>query len=643
MSGNKENDFDIDFEEEISQDEEEQFEGMEFLPDPPTLGGKGYDTDIYGSRAKHIGGTASSPRLFKQASSFPEVTQMRVWKMENGTPSALGVISAEASEEDLIRQFHNAMPSVGEGSGRFAFRPLSIDGDELGNQWSIIINENHAELQRMNKSQAARNGQGQHPMFFGAGGGIPEGFLDVMKETLRTQNTAIEIERERTQRLMQQMAQERVDLATNTAHSVQTVSERMMEADRLRQEGSARQEQERNQQVQDAMSAFFQNNMEVLRTDRERQVENHQRQSQRDQSFYATLLSQEQTRMERDSQRSKSDAERMHQQFQMMLEQERGKREEERREGEMRRKEEQDRHERRERERQAEWERQERRRMQELHESRLREQQDLKEREKARQRQHELKMAEAERSAQRDREHAERMMQLQALQVQSDKQGSFKETIKETLSTLSEFGVDANDLVGRLFHKGGDQGGESSSMDMLGNLAKIASTAGDVLKAQKDEGVLLSQQNQLTQQAQVLQEERQRQMHNARLLQQAHTEIEIEKNTQQMSQGIVPPSNQQKEPEPPPKTVSSIPLGKQKSARMALRRLIQTLRRHPVPQWEDLITTAIVGTFEIYEYIQDVSVVYAMNEGGADEEMIAQIIPELHKHPMVPNDLNYGV
>ena len=141
-----------------------------------------------------------------------------------------------------------------------------------------------------------------------------------------------------------------------------------------------------------------------------------------------------------------------------------------------------------------------------------------------------------------------------------------------------------------------------------------------------------------------LQEERQRQMHNARLLQQAHNEIEQERS---MGMPSTPTSvnNQyeQNQVVEPPKPVSSLPMGKQKSARIANRRLVQNLKRNHIDRWEDLITTSIVGTFEIYEYIEDVGLVYAMQEAGADQELITRLIPELQKHPLVPETLNYGV
>ena len=104
------------------------------LPDPKKIGGKGYETSIHGSFAKHVGGYSTSPRLFAQASTFPECNQLRTWKIENGIPVGLGVIDSNATEEDFVKQFPSAMPQIGDGKCTFKLRPLNIDGKRNGSR-----------------------------------------------------------------------------------------------------------------------------------------------------------------------------------------------------------------------------------------------------------------------------------------------------------------------------------------------------------------------------------------------------------------------------------------------------------------------------------------------------------------------------
>jgi hypothetical protein len=51
---------------------------------------------------------------------------------------------------------------------------------------------------------------------------------------------------------------------------------------------------------------------------------------------------------------------------------------------------------------------------------------------------------------------------------------------------------------------------------------------------------------------------------------------------------------------------------------------------------------AIVNEPAIYHYCQAVSVLYALRETGANEEMINKIVYALQQSSLVPNDLNYG-
>ena len=87
------NDFDLGFEE--SEDENEYDDrGTEVLPESPFLKQQRLKSQIHGHEAESFAGRMSSPKLFAQQALFPQVTQLRCWKMENGIPTGIGVIDA---------------------------------------------------------------------------------------------------------------------------------------------------------------------------------------------------------------------------------------------------------------------------------------------------------------------------------------------------------------------------------------------------------------------------------------------------------------------------------------------------------------------------------------------------------------------
>ena len=544
--------FDIDFDEEWSENEETDqrfsFSSMNVLPDAPKLGGGQHRTKIDGSEARHIGGISSAPPLFTQASTYPEVTSMRVWKYESGAPTSLGTIESSASEEDFIRKFIKAMPQEGDGSVRFAFRPLTITGEEIGAEFSIKISEDHATLTRLrNKAKTPTvlpNGQIIYPTISTDNSGQKE-FFEVMRETLRAQQAALDSERAQIQELMAQVAQERIDLASNTATSVQMVSERMMEADRLRQENALRQENDRNEQQQKQMNLLYQQNMEMFNADKARTEQYAQIQSDREQTFFASMLANEQARSERELLRAKEERELDRQRMEMSIQAEQRRIERER----------------------EEYDRRERERMRYYEEQRRKDRDEQKEREAERRRQFEMRMKEADLASQRDREHAERMMQLQALQLQNEKSESFEGTLKRTLGWIKDMGMEPQDLISRVF---GSNESESES-STLTSLAKIASTTGEILRSQRppepqyadpqmyQQQQLMMQQQQMIEQQQMLEQEQAEQMARAQ---------QAEEMVQQLEQNEAEPQAPQ----------SNLPIGQQKSARLALRRLVTELK-----------------------------------------------------------------
>ena len=121
---------------------------VESLDEPPLIGVRPQPSDMFGDEAENFG-RATSPKLYAQASQFPTAVQFRVWRWENGVPVALGAIDAEATEEDFVRQFFDAMPRRGEGKFQFRLRPIDIRGKELGKEVTINISEHHSTLKRI--------------------------------------------------------------------------------------------------------------------------------------------------------------------------------------------------------------------------------------------------------------------------------------------------------------------------------------------------------------------------------------------------------------------------------------------------------------------------------------------------------------
>ena len=285
------NDFDLGFEEES---EEIQYgSGTEVLPETPFLKQQRLKTAIHGHDAESFGGRMSSPKLFAQQALFPQVAQLRCWKIENGIPTGIGVIDANASEEDFVGTFRSAMPKSGQGTYRFKMRPLDMDGRELGQEITLAISEHHSALNNSPiQSQSSSISDGEQATM--------AQMIEMLKQTLKHSQSALEEERNRTATLLEQMAQERIDLATNTASGIQVISERMLDADAKRHETMLRQEQQRNQQVQDNMATFFSSQSEMQHSERRRQEEEFKRQQDREQSFNQMLLQMEKERSDRD-------------------------------------------------------------------------------------------------------------------------------------------------------------------------------------------------------------------------------------------------------------------------------------------------------------------------------------------------------
>jgi hypothetical protein len=637
-----ENMFDLTFEDELESEEEETLQSSRqnsyLLPDPKSIGGKGYESNIHGSFAKNVGGYSTSPRLFAQASTFPECSQLRTWKLENGIPVGLGVIDSMATEEDFVKQFPSAMPQLGEGKCHFKLRPLNIDGNEMGQELTMVISEHHNAVQKLRKTgKITDTSQRNNSNDFGS---LPSGIIDMLKSQLENSHKALEAERHRTQELMHQMAQERIDLASNTAVGIQNISERMLQADKERQDAILRSEQERNRYSQEAMHNIFTSTIETEKAKRERE-----------QQEYLERVNRQRDESERDREKTMTH-------YQFMLEQERARRDREqaenrermelqRQEWEQRRLIERDEQDRKERERlreiekrekelelkyqreQAELQRQEDRLRREYEERVARQELELRQRQDEIKRQHDLRVKEMELAAVRDREHAERMMKLQAIQNQKEEKQSIKGLLKEGMETIREFGLEPTELIENLFNKGG---GQEDSNAMLTNLAKLATVGAEAYKAQ-----MQGQSNLINAQMHQQQEQMQQQQY----IQKQQYIQQQEQLAMPQEQYNIPNISQSTNPQTTRPNID-LPLNSQKAARMALQKLVSELKGAKDEDFEDLITIAITNEPMIYHYCNKATVNYAITEAGADQNILNKVKEKLKSSPLVPNDLNYG-
>jgi len=450
---------------------------IEQLGEPPMIGGiAGAPSDLFGNEATTMG-RAISPRLYAQAAQFPTCAQLRVWRWENGIPVGLGAIDANASEEDLVRDFYEAMPKPGEGRVQFKMRPIDLRGQELGKEITLVLSEHHAAVQRIRRMKDMENNgrERDYPFFVNQGGDGGAGatyaeemgrMFEKAVEAADHRTAALEAsldeERDRIRRDDSQRAQERVDLATNTAQGVQALTERMMRDESQRSERSMQQSRQQSETLLTTLTTVFQQQQAAAAQQGERQraideqrLQQERLMSEKQQSSVEDRRlrdreewerrrlhereegegrrREEQARLDQDRQRLVD--QRNYELEQMRLDAEKhkmelGQRQEQARlEWDQRRTLEKEELERKERQRKEEWEQ---RRMDwdrqlarereerdsrstrgkedaERREASLRE--ELREREVARQEQQAMVMKQMEVAAQRDREHAERMVQ----------------------------------------------------------------------------------------------------------------------------------------------------------------------------------------------------------------------------------------
>jgi len=273
------------------------------LPDAPFIGGRS-SADLYGEEAEGVG-RAIQPQLIADAAQFPTATQFRVWKWENGVAVGLGAIGINASEDEFIRKFGKAMPKPGEGMGQYLLRPITLRGKQLNKEVTLNIHEHHSTIRYMREQerqeamerQGGFNRWGGEPIIMGGGDGSGAAYAEEMGRMFEqsveaaNQQTAVlqetlENERDRMRSDEKSRFEERIGLADRTAHTVEKMTERVMQTDRLRSEEQVNSQREQGQMLLQTLTTVFQQQQESQRSQAERQREADGQRMLQDREFF---------------------------------------------------------------------------------------------------------------------------------------------------------------------------------------------------------------------------------------------------------------------------------------------------------------------------------------------------------------------
>lgn len=676
------NTFDDDYadEDDVSGEGGESLLGMERLPPPPEIGGSPGYSEIEGRSASVVPGRNVSAKLFTQAAGHPTVSQLRVFKLEHGNPVSIGVIGAEANEEDFVREFLPDMPQPGDRVTMFRLRPLDINGEETGFEAPLPIGENHAALRRLRaaraRREAAKSRQAYAPPAAASLGGIPSDVLSLVTNTVQMTQASLAEERRRSAELLAQLGEERMGVASNATASVEAMSARMLEANTQQSARLMEQMNASHQQSSDNTAAFFSTQLQAQQALRDAQERAAQQRLEEERARRAADA--EEARRRRDEERAEWERrmqERDREQ-QRQAEMERLRREEEReradRRWEQRMREDQMRRDREREEREA---------------ARRAEQLAREEREAVRQREHEAAMRRMEIEAQQQREHAERMAALQQQQAQAavaqlahQNGGGLEQTLEKITATLALVGLEPRDIMERLLSGGGGGDGGSSGAEAWAKLAGTAlTTAGEFAKTKMIADAQRSRP-QLPPPSPLLAQGGQMPLVDPRMVPppqgapggypippQGHPDWEDDGWDDDDDTGEFDPNDL---PPPPPTlqqaqaararqaapsaaapsaapgpsaAVGSVPLRVARVARKALRELAVKVANAPAETREGLVMMALTSTPEIAHYCAARSVFGALMEASNNNEALTrEVIEMLRKHPLMPDDVNYG-
>lgn len=662
-------DFDPDEEDDIEAEIRDS--RVTQLDDDPMLGGGSRrGSDLFGNRAASPSGRSISPKLYAQAAKFPSCSQLRVWKWENGIPVGLGAIDAMSSEEDLVREFFDAMPKKGEGRCQFKLRPIDINGAEMGQEVTVLISEHHAAIQRIRRmkeddyEEDYRRGhveEEQHgydqfaPQF--------DRMMSTAEKRAELLERQLEEERDALRRREEQRMQEQVDLATSAAQGVQVLTERMMADESKRAERAMQMQTEQSQTLITTLTSIFaqqqtmlQSQMEAQRRQDEYRLEQERQRFERERAEgdarreRERLELEERRRRERDEYERKMQAERENLERKLLREQKdmemRMQREREEQQFKMLREKE-------EREARERWFSEERSRKQ------AQDREDARQREQDRQRQHQRMMRELEVQQQKDREHAERMMILSKQELQNKAMGGLGEMLPMATGMLKKMGLEPKDVVQKIFAP--EEAPQSAWADTLpkilgagADIARVALSRGAPVAPIGSEPQMVPQisQDEYAEIDYRQQMERMRQpmpqQYDGEIIGEEEPSVISYRDTNLAQPQAPQAPTQPQQPSAPASNMdiaskAGMTLGEQRDARNGLTALVKTLHESDQGTWEGHITAGLMAEPQIFTYIQAVSVRQAIREAGADATLTENIVKALQASPLVPNDVNYGV
>lgn len=631
----------------------------------PSIGGSRSRaaSDLFGEEAEHAVGRASSPRLYAQAAQFPTCVQLRVWKWENGVPVGLGAIDAEASEDDFVRRFYTAMPRRGEGRAQYKLRPIDIRGQELGQEVTVVISEHHAALRSMREAEEEERETRAMPImpptneFSGEMSRMVEHMLATAEQRAKALEDALEMERERMRDEELRRTQERVDLASQAAQGVHALTERMMKDEAQRAERALKMQADQSQVLVTTLTSIFsqQQMMAQQQAEAARRADEYRLEQERQRAERERREAEDRMKREREEAEFRRQREREESELRLRLEREEAARKAEqlKLEIEAKLKSERDELERRERREREESERRERWLAEERARRESREAQEAREREAERARQHDRMLKELEVQAQRDREHAERMIAMAKMELESKNNAQSSDVLGSAAKMLGQFGIEPSEILPRLLGvKQGDEEEEEKPSPWMAALPAVVGVIGDIARAAAQ----------------------------SKAAQAAQQEVQARREVAMMPppRALPPPGMMYGPPAPPPaqpvpaqsapaaeaapaapapapaptpeaKSLSEIAaerglnLKAQKLARVAIRTLVRDLGNSPEEKWEQLIAIAIQNEMAVYHYVRAVSVKSALREAGASEELADRIIEAMRRSPLVPTDMPYEV
>jgi hypothetical protein len=280
-----------------------------------------------------------------------------------------------------------------------------------------------------------------------------------------------------------------------------------------------------------------------------------------------------------------------------------------------------------------------------------------------RQRQHELQIKEMEMAKERDREHAERMIQLS------------KDKNSGGLSGLTEMlGMDTSEVLGKIFGAGGgdgdgeETGGWKAALPaVLGALATAFAPKGPAEPSTPDipagaamvntpNGPRLIPMNALA----ALQQQQMQQRAPAmagglpRPLPSLPTESSIPSEYAEQEGPSAEAPAEPEGPELPPEykaaegvnclgraKAAGVPLSKQKSARKAVRELVEQYAATSEEKWTEVTTAAVLSAPSLIDYLSAVGIWAALVEAKAEPDLAVRVVAALRASGLIPDSIPF--